>query len=347
MKKQNVMVIPISMLMLCVLFIGCNRKEQQVPLSELMDWNKEKISESGYPEWAPALIQNHRYVFYENIDKEIIRVDKQSKKKIIIRKLKKLPDSTYDVGMALVYDTLYYMYDSCLYRCDVNGDNVRQLVSKRDLKRFVKGKNIQDTVDGVKFYNNDLYLIIGCDVLVRLHAETKEFEIIAKGIESGSFYKDNLYYIDATAIYKVNLKTLKRTLVRGKKWSKRFLKSDDTVYYQEVMNIKGKLYYTCYQGKWVSEGAAPSKLYLYKENGKDIKKYNASVTLFHSANDGSKIAYYDVHTAQNKSLLIIYDVDTGRERKMELPKNFYDIVQLEDDILLYRSDFETVSAIKI
>lgn len=57
MKKQNVMVIPISMLMLCVLFIGCNRKEQQVPLSELMDWNKEKISESGYPEWAPPLFR--------------------------------------------------------------------------------------------------------------------------------------------------------------------------------------------------------------------------------------------------------------------------------------------------
>lgn len=32
---------------------------------------------------------------------------------------------------------------------------------------------------------------------------------------------------------------------------------------------------------------------------------------------------------------------------MELPKNFYNIVQLEDDILLYRSDLETASAIKI
>ena len=78
------MVIAIFMLMFCVLLTGCNRKEKQVPLSELMDWNKEKISESGYPEWAPALIQNHRYVFYENIDKEIIRVDKQNKKRQLL-----------------------------------------------------------------------------------------------------------------------------------------------------------------------------------------------------------------------------------------------------------------------
>lgn len=340
MKKSKIMLIPLFMIMFCVLFTGCNRKVKQVPLSELMDWNKEKISESGYPEWAPALIQNHRYVFYENIDKEIIRIDKQSKNKKIIRKLKKLPDSTYDVGMALVHNTLYYMYDSCLYQCDVNGDNVRQLVSKQDLKRFVKGKNIQDTVDGVKFYNNDMYLIIGCDVLVRFHAETKAFEIIAREIDSGAFYKDNFYYIDYTAMYKVNLKTLKRTLVRGQKYSKKLLKYADTVYYQNIININGNLYYACSQGEWASEGAAPSKLYLYQENGKDIKEYSASVDLHDLIYNGTQIAYNDAD-------LVIYDLDTGKERKMDLPKNFYATVQLSDDVLLYRSDIETASVIKI
>lgn len=339
MKKLKVSIIfIITLTFVCGLFVACQNKSKQVRFSDLVDWNKEKIAESGYPEWAPALVQNKTYVFYQNADWEIIQVDKNKHKKTIIKKLTKLRDSSYDVGLALSNNRLYYIYDSCLYQCDFNGDNETQIVSKQKLKQFTKNKNIQETVDGVKFYKNDMYLIIGGDVLIKFNFDTKELQTVAKEVESGAFYKDNFYYVNATAIYKVNLKTFKRSLVRGQKWSKKFLKSNDTVYYQQVMRIKGKLYYACYQGKWVSEGAAPSKLYLYNENGKDVKKYNASVTLFHSVNDGSKIAYYDVHPTETKLILVIYDLDTGKERKIDLPKDFSQVEQLVDDILLYRTD---------
>lgn len=338
MKKLKVLIIVIITLTFICGLSACKSKLKQVPFSELIDWKKEKILKSPYPSWGPSLVQNDTYVFYANPNREIIRVDKESGKKKSIKKLKGLNHSPYlNIGMILLKDTLYYVYDFCLYQCDINGDDETKILSKQNLGKFPE--DLQD-VQGIKIYKNNIYLILGTDVVAKFDADTKDCRIVAKGINSGDFYKDNFYYVNATAIYKVNLKTFKRSLVRGQKWSKKFLKSNDTVYYQQVMRIKGKLYYACYQGKWVSEGAAPSKLYLYNENGKDVKKYNASVTLFHSVNDGSKIAYYDVHPTEIKLILVIYDLDTGKETKMDLPKDFSEVEQLVDDILLYRSDKE-------
>ena len=339
MKKLKVSIIfIITLTFVCGLFAACQNKSKQVRFSDLVDWNKEKIAESGYPEWAPALVQNKTYVFYQNSDWEIIRVDKNNHKKTIIKKLTKLRDSPYDVGMTLLNNRLYYIYDSCLYQCDFNGDNETQIISKQKLQQFTKNTNIQDTVNGVKFYKNEMYLIIGCDVLVKFNFNTKKLQTVAKEVGSGTFYKDDFYYVDYTALYKVNLETLKRTLVRGQKYSKKLLKIKDTVYYQTIMNIKGKLYYTRSQGKWASEGGAQSKVYLYQDSGNDIKKYNASTDLHNLVYDGGKIAYYDTHPKEIKLILVIYDLDTGKERKIDLPKDFSHVEQLVDDILLYRSD---------
>ena len=330
--------------MVCSLFTACKNNKKQVPLSNLINWKNEEILKSGYPQWGASLVQNNTYVFYANPNREIIRIDKRSCKKTIIKKLDKLHNYPYlRIGMILSNKTLYYVYDSCLYQCDFNGDNGKQVVSRKQLKDFTKHTNIQDTVDGVRIYNNDLYLIIGCDLLVRFDPDTKKFQTVAEEVNSGEFYKDHLYYINGdTAIYKVNLKTFKRKLVRGKKWSKRMLKSKDTVYYQTFLKIKDQLYYTCSQGKLAADGAEPSKIYLYSENGKDIKKYNARVDLHRVVSDGTKIAY---HYKNDKDYLIIYDMDTKKERREELPKDIYDVEQLVDDILLYRSDKELAYSI--
>ncbi|MBS7006939.1 hypothetical protein [Anaerostipes sp.] len=180
--------------------------------------------------------------------------------------------------------------------------------------------------------------------MVKFDFDTKNFQLLAKEVELREFYKGNFYYVDSTTIYKIDLQTSEKKLVRGQKWSKKFLKSDDIVYYQGVMRIKGKLYYACYQGKWVFEGAAPSKLYLYKENRKDVKKYDASVTLFHPVYNGEKIVYHKVNIKKNKLILVIYDLKTGQERWIcqrislrlsSLSMIYYYTVQIRNLLILY------------
>lgn len=140
------------LLLLFGLFTACNSKKKQVSLFKLHDWENEEILMSGYPQWGASLVQNNTYVFYANPNREIIRIDKRSRKKTIIKKLGKLHDYPYlIIGMILSNKTLYYVYDSCLYQCDFNGDDGKQVVSRKQLKDFTKHTNIQDTVDGLRY----------------------------------------------------------------------------------------------------------------------------------------------------------------------------------------------------
>ena len=47
---------------------------------------------------------------------------------------------------------------------------------------------------------------------------------------------------------------------------------------------------------WVSEGSAPSKLYLYKENGKDIKKYKHKIQIKNNTLLINKLPINSSHT---------------------------------------------------
>jgi hypothetical protein len=306
----------------------------------MINWEEEKIINNDYSfYWCSSIVQNDQYVFYATTDYQIVRVDRTYGKKSVIVKLKRIEDDYYNtsIGMSLTKDKLYYIYHNCIYVSDFDGSNINKIATGEELKNVPdKSEPGVGAIEGVQAYNNNIYLMLSGFYVVKFDIETKKVQKIAEDVRSdGCFYKNSFYYFnrDDPAIYKVDLKTLNEEMVRGEKWSHQLYGDDNVKHYKNLVVIQDKLYYVAFQNK------EPSTLYLYREDGKDVKKYSAvndaSLGIGDLVSYESIIAYSYYPEDSDKLILKMYDMNTKKEKELHLPDDFYEEKVLIDNILFY------------
>lgn len=332
MKQKKIRILALCGI-LCMVLVGCNAKKEKVPISKLTDWEKEEVISCGYPDWGGPLVQNEDYVFFSNESREIVRIDKRTKERKVIVKLKKRKISPYKtITLEITNDCLYYIYDEKVYRCNEEGDDNQILLQEKD---FPKGMGYWNPW-AIKIYKNKIY-IMGADGLYRYDKKAKKLKYILKEENTGAFYDNAYYYVDSDiAICRLDLKTNKKEVLRGNvNWKPEMEFSTKKSFYQRIMVMDDKLYYTSSKGEGAYHGGAPSDVYLYKENGKDKKIYRASTDLHDVVSDGDGFAYYDF--VGEADAIKSYNVSKNKENVYIMPKGVWptSAVQLIDGMYLY------------
>jgi hypothetical protein len=333
--KNKIMTIFVIIMMSASLLSGCGKQNdsvQQKSLSELIDFENEKLVYVIEPEWAPPIVQNEKYVFYESYQSkevEIVRIDKESYKKKVLKKLKLSEDYT-EAGLCLLGDRLYFVHEDCTYRCDFNGENMERILTGKDLEEEAKSEWVLN--GGLYVYKNQIYLYVRSDYIMRLDPDTKKLKTIIHDedmLRPYCFYQNSLYYIrcGSTEICRVNLDTLNTERVRGKAYSEYV---GDKIRFDAVMAVDDQLYYT------FTRNDKDTKLYLYSEDGQDVETYN-----FGSGTNNfpkgciydTSIVGYDYWSKPEKMQL--YDIKTGKEKEVDLPADYNESEILIDDVLIY------------
>jgi hypothetical protein len=283
------------------------------------------------PSWAPPIVQNEKYVFYESCQSkeiEIVRVDKKSCEKKVLKKLKS--SDYYEGGLCLLGDRLYFVHENCTYRCDFNGENMERILTGKDIEEAAKWD--EATNYGLYVYKNQMYLYISSNHIMKLDPDTKKLKTIMDDEDMlipCCFYQNSLYYIrcGSTEICRVDLDTLNTERVRGKAYSEYV---GDKIRFDAVMAVDDQLYYT------FTRNHKDTKLYLYSEDGQDVETYNFGSGT-NNFPDGciydSSIVGYDYWSKPGKMQL--YDIKTGKEKEVDLPADYNESELLIDDVLIY------------
>lgn len=186
-------------------------------------------------------------------------------------------------------------------------------------------------IQGMKFYQGDLYLFLSSFNIMKLDLETKEFVQVAQHTDEGCFFNDELFYIDfsAASMYKVNLSNLKRKCIRGKDKER---DAEKNGFYYTIMEVNNQIYYT---KRYKHE--APS-LYELSLDGNDKKIYEfpgLSSDFIVANNDSTSVVaeYYD-HVKEEKYLQV-YNIKESIAKKVKLPENFGTLAFLVDDMAFY------------
>lgn len=304
-----------------------NQKDnKKKSLFETIDKQKEKIKVTESEDWNSPVIENQQYIFYTNLDKEIVRINKSDGNKQIIQKLKGAEyDTSGNVTLTLFQNKLIYIYDGCLYQSNLNGKNVKKIISTMEIKEMLNDVSIE--MEGIYVYKNKIYLMGGLEVF-SLDTSKNKIQVLAKDVRSKPcFYQGNFYYStrERTAIYEVNLDTLHTKIVRGTDENQK-----NTVYYDELMIIKEKLFFEKYQEK----GKIDLMMFQKKKNDKKIcslddimSSLNGEDTLLYKIKNGKKdqtiMELYDFKKKKSKEILLQSDFDFNYE------------VMLIDNALLY------------
>jgi hypothetical protein len=193
------------------------------------------------------------------------------------------------------------------WRCDFDGKNNEKIFS---LDREI------ETLWGIKTYRGYIYIAIDREdvVIARFDPKNKTVKTIAKDVDNPCFCGDVLYYGESgeVGINKVDLKTGKKQLIRGKRSEKKD-KYEDFIRYAGIIAHKGEMYYL----QW-NEGNKENQigLYKYQENGKDIRQKEFSNKAYKFVYDSSTIVGF--HTRwddPDKSYIQVYDLIPERKRR--------------------------------
>ena len=232
--------------------------------SALINWKEAKIVEMGfYPRFAEStIVQNDRYIFYPEEGDKIMRIEKSSGESHCIFELKDVKKGT-GAQICLAGNQLFIEYEGAIYQCSTDGTNVKKITddTKKRFAAIIENCSIKDEamIQGMKYYKGNLYLFTAYCSIVKLDLKNGEFSEIAKEVDSACFYGTEMYCADVYEqhIRKINLKTGKTTIVRGKKKTNRKQKE----YYDSVMTVDNEIYYIYYK-----RGDVPS-VYKYNKNG--------------------------------------------------------------------------------
>ncbi|MDD3747383.1 MAG: hypothetical protein PHD70_13050, partial [Anaerostipes sp.] len=279
-------------------------------------------------DWNLPIIENQQYVFYTNTDKEIVRINKSNGNKQVIQKLKSAEYNTSgDVALELFKNKLLYIYDGCLYQSNFNGKNVRKIISTTKLKEMLNDVTLE--MEGINVYDNKIYLIGGQEVL-RLDTSENKAQVLARDVRSKPcFWQGNLYYAtrEHTEIYEVNLDTLHTKIVRGVDENEN---KKDTIYYDELMVIKGQLFFERYQQKGKVD------LMMFQKQKKD-KKICSLDSVMSSINSKDTLLYKTKDGKKDQTVLELYDFKKKKSKEILLQSDFdfnYEVM-LVDNVLLY------------
>lgn len=307
-----------------------------------MDWKDVKIKSGGYyPKFEEVafLAENDTYLFYPSIEKKmrVIRVDKVTKEEKVIMELKAKKDKL--AKLCLADKGLIVEYADNLYCCDLEGEETERILSKRKMKEalvqvtgFSKEDMNSDIVNGMQFYQGELYLSVIPFYVVKLDLQTKQFLKLTEKADCMCFCADKMYYkyIHDTAVYRCDLDGKNQELILGNGTND--LKKEEFLYYDTVLEVDGQIYYLCRTKK------GNSILFLYQEDEDDKEIYHFDgENYFQSATTGSsKILCEYRGFERGYTYIQIYDiVSTFASEVISLQG---DMFFLSDDLLFYRKE---------
>lgn len=318
--KKNI----IFFIIICLVFVGCQRKQEH--LSDRFDLKHDKIAESYYPAYSSTIVQNNQFVFFESEKQEIIRINKKDNKRTTIIRLENKSEEENEGGLELTKDSLYYVHDRSVFKSDLNGKNIKRLLSSKDQKEI-------EFIDGIKIHNNEIYLLAegdGSNDVFRFYPKSKKIEKVAEEVHNPCFYKNSLYYTEhgEVGINKVDLETLKCRIVRGQTWKNELQYEDDVARYKGIMENQGKVYYIC-SGK-----DHKMRLYQYRGHKKDTIKQGFSDNAYDFVYNSSIIVGFNTHwDSADKRYIQIYNLDSEKEKKMKMPNESWYPLLVVDDLI--------------
>ncbi len=350
----------VALLFLCVVLTGCSKsvkeettqvvvkeeneqpdkevqpeEKQKKKLSEMYDWNNARIPlDWYYPNFGEGqILQNQDYIFYPEDGNKIVRISKSDGSKEIICEFDFIEDKF--IHYCLSEDGMFVEYNSNIYSCGFDGENIRKIISRKKLKKqmtAIENNKFIGNIATLYFYKDNLYMV-SYYCMWKLDLTTKKITQMSETtFWDGCFCGDSLYYIiGRTEIYKTDINTGKRTRIlgTGERWSKENSKRFKNYY--GLTEVDGKVYY-------VQIGKRTS-VYMYREGKKDKKIYDfEEIPVRYSIrSDSGKIAIHYRYTTGGHDNVIIYDIKSSTASKIKNIKDL-SLVYFVDDMIFYAGD---------
>ena len=351
----------ITLLFMSVLLIGCSQsvkeqtshivvkeenkqpdkevhpeEKQKKKLSEIYDWDNARIPiDWYYPNFGEGqILQNQDYIFYPEDGNKIARISKSDGSKEIICEFDFIEDKF--IHYCLSEDGMFVEYNSNIYSCGFDGENIRKIISRKKLKKqmtAIKNNKFIGNIATLYFYKGNLYMVSYYRVW-KLDLTTKKITKMLKNtFWGGCFCGNALYYMPrrSSIVYKTDINTGKRTRVlgTGERWSKENSKRFKNYY--GLTEVDGKVYY-------VQIGKKTS-VYMYREGKKDKKIYDfEEIPVRYSIHsDSGKIAIHYRYTTGGHDNVIIYDIKSSTASKIKNIKDL-SLVYFVDDMIFYAGD---------
>ncbi len=350
----------ITLLFISVLLIGCSQsvkektsqvvvkeentqsdkevqpeEKQKKKLSEMYDWDNARIPiDWYYPSFGEGqILQNQDYIFYPEDGNKIVHISKSDGSKEIICEFDFIEDKF--IHYCLSEDGMFVEYNSNIYSCGFDGENIRKIISRKKLKKqmtAIENNKFIGNIATLYFYKGNLYMV-SYYCMWKLDLTTKKITQMSETtFWDGCFCGDSLYYIiGRTEIYKTDINTGKRTRIlgTGERWSKENSKRFKNYY--GLTEVDGKVYY-------VQIGKKTS-VYMYHEGKKDKKIYDfEEIPVRYSIrSDSGKIAIHYRYTTGGHDNVIIYDIKSSTASKIKNIKDL-SLVYFVDDMIFYAGD---------
>ena len=351
----------ITLLFMSVLLIGCSQpvkeqtshivvkeenkqpdkevhpeEKQKKKLSEIYDWDNARIPiDWYYPNFGEGqILQNQDYIFYPEDGNKIARISKSDGSKEIICEFDFIEDKF--IHYCLSEDGMFVEYNSNIYSCGFDGENIRKIISRKKLKKqmtAIKNNKFIGNIATLYFYKGNLYMVSYYRVW-KLDLTTKKITKMLKNtFWGGCFCGNALYYMPrrSSIVYKTDINTGKRTRIlgTGERWSKENSKRFKNYY--GLTEVDGKVYY-------VQIGKKTS-VYMYREGKKDKKIYDfEEIPVRYSIrSDSGKIAIHYRYTTGGHDNVIIYDIKSSTASKIKNIKDL-SLVYFVDDMIFYAGD---------
>lgn len=177
----------VALLFLCVVLTGCSKsvkeettqvvvkeeneqpdkevqpeEKQKKKLSEMYDWDNARIPiDWYYPSFGEGqILQNQDYIFYPEDSNKIVRISKSDGSKEIICEFDFIEDKF--IHYCLSEDGMFVEYNSNIYSCGFDGENIHKIISRKKLKQQITAIKDDGWYGGVKtlyFYKDNLYMV--------------------------------------------------------------------------------------------------------------------------------------------------------------------------------------------
>ena len=350
----------VALLFLCVVLAGCSNsvkeetnqvvvkeentqsdkevqpeEKQKEKLSEMYDWDNARIPiDWYYPNFGEGqILQNQDYIFYPEDGNKIARISKSDGSKEIICEFDFIEDKF--IHYCLSEDGMFVEYNSNIYSCGFDGENIHKIISRKKLKKqmtAIENNKFIGNIATLYFYKDNLYMV-SYYCMWKLDLTTKKITQMSETtFWDGCFCGDSLYYIiGRTEIYKTDINTGKRTRIlgTGERWSKENSKRFKNYY--GLTEVDGKVYY-------VQIGKKTS-VYMYREGKKDKKIYDFEEipVRYNIRSDSGKIAIHYRYNTSGHDNVIIYDIKSSTASKIKNIKDL-SLVYFVDDMIFYAGD---------
>ncbi len=351
----------VALLFLCVVLTGCSKsvkeettqvvvkeenkqpdkevqpeEKQKKKLSEIYDWDNARIPlDWYYPNFGEGqILQNQDYIFYPEDGNKIVRISKYDGSKEIICEFDFIEDKF--IHYCLSEDGMFVEYNSNIYSCGFDGENIRKIISRKKLKKqmtAIKNNKFIGNIATLYFYKGNLYMVSYYRVW-KLDLTTKKITKMLKNtFWGGCFCGNALYYMPrrSSIVYKTDINTGKRTRIlgTGERWSKENSKRFKNYY--GLTEVDGKVYY-------VQIGKKTS-VYMYREGKKDKKIYDFEEipVRYNIRSDSGKIAIHYRYNTSGHDNVIIYDIKSSTASKIKNIKDL-SLVYFVDDMIFYAGD---------